>query len=256
MSGALDVAMIGMRAQQQALETLAGNISNINTPTYKRIDLQFSELVGANPVETPSDLGRRGSSSVFGVTSARRPSLDTQGRIDPTGNSLDLAIDGTGFIELMGPGGTTLLWRGGTLRVMDDGALATSSGLILKSGISVPIDATELRIGQDGKVAVTQTGSDEEMQIGEIDLVRVIDPAAIERMDGGVLLLRDEVGVLVGSPGEDGLGTIAQSSIERSNVDLNTEMVALLIAQRAYAANAQVARAADEFTSIANGLRR
>lgn len=248
--------MVGMRAQQRALEAVAGNISNINTVAYKRVDLRFSELVGASPADAAGTAGYRSSDAVAGVTPWAIPSLDAQGKIEATGNPQDLAIDGAGLIELLGPGGKTLLWRGGSLRVMEDGALATASGQLLKAGITVPLDATALRIAQDGKVYAVQGGGSGEAQIGEIALVKVIDPAAVERLDGGVYALNDEAGIVAGSPGEEGLGSLVQSSLERSNVDLNTEMVALLIAQRAYAANAQVARAADEFYGIANGLRR
>lgn len=256
MSGALEISMVGMRAQQRALETIAGNISNINTPTYKRIDLRFSELVGAVPSDSVAAPGTRGFDTVAGVSPWSLPAFDVQGQIEATGNAQDLAIDGNGFIELLGPGGKTLLWRGGSLRVMEDGALATTSGYLLKAGISVPQDATSMRIGRDGKVFAVQAGVTGETQIGEIGLVKVINPDAIERLDGGIYALSDETGVMAGAPGEDGLGSLVQASIERSNVDLNAEMVSLLIAQRAYAANAQVAKAADEFYGIANGLRR
>lgn len=256
MSGALEVSMIGMRAQQRALETVAGNISNINTPAYKRVDLRFSELVGTAFVDPVKNAPRRQSDVVAGVASWTQPLLDTQGQIDQTGNPQDLAIDGVGFIELLGPGGKTLLWRGGSIRVMEDGVLATAAGQQLKAGITVPLDATALRIDADGKVFANQPVTPGETQIGEIALTKVIDPAAIERLDGGVYLLNDEAGVMVGTAGEDGLGHLVQASLERSNVDLNSEMIALLIAQRAYSANAQVAKAADEFYGIANGLRR
>lgn len=256
MSGALEISMVGMRAQQRALETVAGNISNVNTPAFKRVDLRFSELIGTSPVDSAGAIARRSPDAVAGVTSWTLPSLDSQGRIEATGNPQDLAIDGSGFVEVLGPSGKSLLWRGGSVRIMEDGALATSSGQILKAGITVPLDATSLRIDREGNVFVTQSGNPQETQIGEIGLVRVLDPSAIERLDGGVYALHDEAGVLAGRPGEDGLGNLVQASIERSNVDLNSEMIALLIAQRAYAANAQVARAADEFYGIANGLRR
>lgn len=252
MSGALEIAMIGMRAEQRALETLAANISNINTPAFKRVDIRFAELVGASQTGPQA----ASSGSVVGVTPWSIASLETQGQVEATGNPLDLAVDGNGFIELLGPGGKTLLWRGGTLRVMEDGSLATAAGFALKAGITVPEEATALRIDRDGKVYATEAGRDGEALLGELGLTRVIDPGAIERLDGGVFAVTDEQGLRAASPGEDGLGLLVQGSLERSNVDLNAEMVALLIAQRAYAANAQVARAADEFYGVANGLRR
>lgn len=256
MSGALEVAAVGMRAQQRALEVVAGNISNINTPTYKRIDMRFAELIGGTPNENGQASAVPRRDSVLGVSSWSLPSFDEQGRLDSTDSATDIAIDGSGFIEVLGPAGTTRLWRGGTLRVMDDGALATSAGWLLKASITVPSDASSMRIDGEGKVFIKQPGISGEAEIGRIELVKVLDPTAIERLDGGLYALRDDQGVLVGAPGEEGFGSIVQGSIERSNVDLNAEMVTLLIAQRAYAANAQVARAADDFYGIANGLRR
>ncbi|WP_374531684.1 flagellar hook-basal body protein [Novosphingobium sp.] len=256
MSGALEIAMVGMRTQQQALLAVAGNISNINTPAYKRVDLRFVELVGVSPNSGANGAANTGTDVVAGVASWTAPTFDAQGQVEATGNPQDIAINGSGFIELLGPNGRSLLWRGGTMRIMEDGALATSSGQLFKAGINVPQDASALRIDSEGKVFVTQAGVVGETQIGEIGLIKVINPDAIERLDGGLYAVRDEAAVLAAAPGEDGLGTLSQGSIERSNVDLNSEMVALLIAQRAYAANAQVARAADEFFGVANGLRR
>lgn len=249
MSGALEIAMIGMRAGQRSLETLAGNISNINTPAFKRVDIRFAELVGASQAGS-------GSASVVGVAPWSVTALDTQGQVEATGNPLDLAVEGNGFIELLGPGGKLLLWRGGTMRIMEDGSLATAAGFALKAGIIVPEDSIALRIGRDGKVYTEQAGIDGETLLGELGLVKVVDPGAIERLDGGVFAVNDEQGLRAAMAGEDGLGLLVQGALERSNVDLNAEMVAMLIAQRSYAANAQVARAADEFYGVANNLRR
>lgn len=256
MSGALEIAMVGMRAQQRALEAVAGNVSNINTPTFKRIDLQFSELIGTAATEQPAEPRQATPAAINGVVHSAIPQFDIQGGLERTGNPLDLAIEGLGFLELLGPGGQTLLWRGGSLRILEDGTLATQSGLMLKAGIAVPDDMTALRIDRDGKVYAAQTGVDGESLLGEIPLVKIIDPLAVERLDGGVFQVLDEGGLTVGSAGEFGLGSFVQASRERSNVDLNSEMIALLVAQRAYTANAQVVRAADEFHGIANGLRK
>ena len=86
--------------------------------------------------------------------------------------------------------------------------------------------------------------------------MRVDDAAALERLDGGLYRLADGARVMDGVPGEDGLGRLVQGGVERSNVELNAEMVQLMIIQRAYAANAQVVQAADQLMNIANNLRR
>jgi len=249
MSGALEVAAIGMRAQQRALDAIASNVSNINTPAFKRSEMRFAELV--SPVTGGGGASRE---AVAGVDLRILPALDRQGQLDATGNPLDIAIDGAGFIELMGPAGRTLLWRGGRLRTLEDGTLATSAGLALKAGIEVPAESTQLRIDRTGKVFATRL--DGESEIGTIALVRPTEPDMIERLEGGIYALVDDGGAIEAAACEEGLGTIVQASLERSNVDLNNEMVALLISQRAYAANAQVVRVADEFLTLANNLRR
>lgn len=257
MSGALEVAAIGMQAQQRALDTIANNISNINTPTFKRSELRFSELIGSGmSVDDPTPSNRPRRDAVAGVEWQARPLVDRQGQIELTGNPRDLAIDGRGFIELLGSAGRTLLWRGGTLRVLDDGSLSSSTGYVLKAGINVPADAATLRIDRHGKVFVSLSSEQGETEIGQINLVKASDSEQLERLEGGVFAAGGDVVLVEAAPGDEGLGLLVQSSLERSNVDLNTEMVGLLISQRAYAANAQVLRAADEMYGIANGLRR
>lgn len=256
MSGAMEIAAVGLRAQQRALESISGNISNINTPAYKRSNLRFAELIAVPPVENNAKAGPSLFSPIAGVGQWSQPMINQQGQIESTGNSLDIALDGNGFIELMGPAGRTLLWRGGTLRVLDDGLLASSSGLALKAGITIPRDAAGIRIDREGKVFAVLGDDQGETEVGRINLVKLDDGVAIERMDGGIYALSDGSDLLEAPAGEEGLGYFVQGSLERSNVDLNEEMVGMLVTQRAYAANAQVIRAADELLSLANGLRR
>jgi len=251
MSVGLEIAAVGMRAHQSALDTIAGNISNMNTTAYKRSDLRFSELLAVSEEGDPV----RSSDFVSGVTQVAIPAYDVQGQVDATGNANDLAIQGHGFVELIGPGGKTLLWRGGALKVLADGHLGTGSGYMLKAAISLPQDATAFAVARDGTVtAVTAAGQTEE--VGRIDLARPIDGADMLRLDGGLYQVADESQLVSARPGDEGLGELVQASLERSNVDLNREMVDLLVAQRAYAASAQVLKAADEISGIANSLRR
>jgi len=248
MSAGMEIAAIGLRAQQQALDSIASNVTNINTPTYKRSDLRFSELLVAPPLA--------GNDGLNAVNLTTRPMVDQQGQLQVTGNALDLAINGNGFIELMGSSGRTMLWRGGTLQVQEDGTLATSSGYQLKTSVTVPKGAANLTINPDGKVYATASGSTTPTQIGQINMVEVPASVAISRMDGGVYQVTDGSQLSETVPGEDNLGNLVQGEQEQSNVDLNTEMVNLLVSQRAYAASAQVVQAADQLYSLANSLRR
>ena len=256
MNEAFEIANIGLAAQQKALDVIANNISNINTPAFKRSGVQFSELMSrtadaVNPLETPGQ-----GAPTAGVTARAVLALGEQGEIERTGHELDIAIQGRGFLELMGPAGQTLLWRGGPLAVQSDGMLSAGEGLPLRAAISIPQGANEFRITSDG-VITARIGADEDrVELGQLSLVQVADVAAIERLDGGFYRVTGGAGMLETTPGTDGAGSILQGSIERSNVEINDEMVRLMIVQRAYAANAQVIQAADQLAAIANSLRR
>lgn len=255
MSGAFHVAAIGLDAQQRALEVIANNIANVNTPAFRGSGVRFSELVapGGDVGAVRADLGE--SPDLPAGVRADPVLTDRQGPLEATGDRLDLAIDGIGFIEAMGPTGQMLLWRGGRLKVGPDGLLSTESGLALKAAITVPLDSHGVTIGSDG--LVTATGADgEPIELGRIMLVRTDDPGALRRVDGGYFRADDGVQLLDAEPGEDGAGLLVQGYIERSNIDLTSEMVQMMMVQRAYAANAQIVQAADQLMAIANGLRR
>jgi len=257
MNGAFHIGAIGLGAQQRALDTIANNISNINTPAFKRSQVRFADVMAtrADAGAMRADLGRS-LAMTAGVRSESLFMLEEQGRLQSTGRALDLAIDGTGFIELMGPGGQTLLWRGGGLKVGEDGLLASQSGHPLRAGITVPGDATAITIDSEGTVRA-RTGDDAEMvEIGRIMLVRLDDPVSVQRLDGGLYLPPDSARLTEAQPGEDGTGLFVQGALEGSNVELTSEMVQLMLVQRAYAANAQIVQAADQLMALANSLRR
>lgn len=256
MNGAFELAAISLQAQQRALDVIANNVANVNTNTFKRSDVSFSEVIAA---EVSSETVRAGLSvepTLSGVAATVRLDLDEQGELQRTGRALDVAVEGRGFIALMGPGGQTLLWRGGSLNVGEDGALVAANGLALRTSISVPLDATAIEIGADGVVRARSGDDAESAEIGRLMLVRVDDSRGLERLDGGLYRVADGAEVSETIPGEDGAGVFVQGALERSNVDLNREMVQLLIVQRAYAASAQVVQAADQLMAITNGLRR
>jgi flagellar basal-body rod protein FlgG len=256
-NGAFEVGAVALRAEQKALELLANNIANVNTPAFKRSDARFATIM-ANQMQADGTLAPPASGSVTdsgGVRLAPHAMLFAQGAIRSTGNPLDLAIDGQGFIELMGPAGQALLWRGGPLRVNEDGALATQDGAPLRAGIVVPADATALRISPEGVVSA-QTSGDETVELGQIALVRAGNEDALEQLDGGLLRVTNDTRLTDALPGEDGTGLLVQGALEGSNVELTDEMVQLLVIQRAFAANAQTIQTADQIAAITNNLKK
>lgn len=254
MNGVFQIGATGLHAQDRALNIVANNITNMNTPGFKRGEVRFAELVGPRPADAVT-ASPDAIAALFGVSAQGTERLFQQGELRPTGNVLDLAIQGEGFIELVGPDGQTLLWRGGTMRVNEDGFLAGANGLPLKAMISVPEGATGFTIDSAGEVRAITPGETEPASIGRIELVLVRDTGGLTNIQGGLYRAASEAD-LVSAEAGDRAGTLVQGSVELSNVELTDEMVALMMMQRAYAASAQVVQAGDQLAAIANGLKR
>ena len=256
MNGAFEVGAVALRGQQRALETMANNIANVNTPAFKRTDVVYSEIVGnaATGLADANAMPLAVAELPGGVRVSARDMISAQGELRTTGNALDLAIEGRGFVELMGPEGQTLLWRGGRLSVNRDGYLSADGGA-LKSLISVPGDATDLRIDREGMVSVT-TADGEALDLGQIGLVRLDSDAGLERVGAGMYRVSEDGRVTDATPGGDGAGAFSQGMLEGSNVDFSAAMIEMLMIQRAYAASAQIVQSADQLASITNNLKR
>lgn len=253
MNGAFYIGATGLRAQERALGVTANNITNMNTPGFKRGQIRFGELMSPSSVDGLQS-SRLGGAS--GVAALETLSVFDQGELRPTGSAMDLAVEGQGFVEVLGPEGQGLLWRGGTLTINPDGLLATTDGLPLRALVTVPENAADLRISRDGVVSA-RLGSDQTAtELGRLDLAAVANPESLEVLGGG--LYRSETSARISAlvPGEDGAGLFVQGSVEASNVSLSLEMVQMMLMQRAYAASAQALQAGDQLMGIANGLRR
>jgi len=263
MNGVFYIGATGLDTQQRALDIVANNIANMNTMTFKASHPQFSQLVAPAPSATDDSdattanvTADSAETALQGVQLAGAPIDFSQGQLTQTNSSLDLAINGAGFIELAGPSGQNLLWRGGTLMVNADGYLAASNGMPLQAMISVPRDASALTVGADGKVTVTVGTSTQPVSIGQIDIVQDTDPTTLTAAGGGIYVPVSATDLSSAAPGADGAGVLAQGYSEASNVDLNAEMVTLLLMQRAYSSNAQVVQAGDQLMATANELKR
>ena len=257
MNEAFYIGATGLRSAQNALEVISNNVANMNTTAFKRSSVQFSELI--SPSTSPSDppsADADAASLLAGVMVSGSPRDFSQGTLQTTGQTLDLAINGQGFVELLGPSGQVLLWRGGTMQINPDGHLAAPNGMVLKANITVPSSVTSLTIGPDGAVQAVSSGSTATTTLGHIELATTNNPNGLSDLGGGIYQPSDEHDLTIAPAGQNGTGLLAQGALEQSNVQLTDEMVNLMLIQRAYSANAQVVQAGDQLMSIANSLKR
>lgn len=258
MLDAFYVGATGMQAQQAHVDAIANNLANVNTPGFKKTRIAFSDLVvGSMAAAAPLDTGPVAPTVGAGVQVASAEPVFETGDLTKTGDAMDVAIVGDGFLELVMPDGSRAYTRGGTLKVNADGQLSTQAGVPLKPGIAIPDQAQSIAIGADGRVQVRVAGQDTPVDVGQLELVRFTHPQGLLAQGGNVYRATEASGEPIGGrAGEDGMGSIAQGMLESSNVKLVDEMANLMVAQRAYEASAKVVQAADEMLGIINGLRR
>lgn len=257
MNGAFYIAATGLDADQRAIDIVANNVANINTSTFKRSEAQFSALVApASGVSRFSPAFTAGTAQMLGVSAQNSPIDFSEGPLTQTGQPLDIAISGAGFIEVVGADGQTELWRGGSMMVNSDGYLAAPNGQALKQMIAVPAGATSITIGSDGTVQAVTGTSATPTTLGQITLAMPKDMSTVTAQPDGFYAASSDTDLVTATPGDDGAGTLVEGSIEGSNVQLNQEMVNLMLLQRAYSANAEVVQAGDQLMADANGLRR
>jgi flagellar basal-body rod protein FlgG len=262
MMRSLYTAASGMSGQQFNIDTIANNLANVNTAGFKKSRADFQDLLyqSIRYAGTPVTSGAQIPTSIevgHGVRPVATQKIFTHGTPKSTENPLDLAIEGDGFFQILLPDGTIAYTRDGAFKKDGEGRLVTSDGFYLEPEIIIPEEAVEIAIGADGTVAVKLAGESEPQVIGQIELARFINPAGLQSMGRNLYLATAASGVpTVGTPGMDGLGSIAQGFLEMSNVQVVEEMVNMITSQRAYEVNSRAIQAADEMLQTANNLRR
>jgi len=262
MQRALWSAASGMQAQQLQIDTIANNLANVNTNGFKRSRAEFQDLLYQTvvaPGASSSSTTRHPAGIQLGL--GAKPSavkkLYSQGDMKKTDNPLDLAIQGAGFFKVLRPDGTIVYTRDGAFTADRDGQLVNSQGYPLDPPIHLPPDTLSVTIGADGTVSVTQPGQSAATEIGQIELASFVNPTGLLSLGGNLFAPTAASGDPVdGTPGLDGLGTLAQGFLEVSNVSVVSELVDMIAAQRAYELNSRAIRAADEMMQQVNNLVR
>ena len=260
----LFTAATGLKGQQLYVDTIANNLANVNKTGFKRSQIDLEDLVyeSLRAVGTESAAGFEipaGLEVGSGVRAISTRKDFRVGMLQHTGRPYDVAIQGSrGFFRITRPDGSSAYTRDGSFRLDRNGALVNANGYLLSPEITVPNDTVDLQIAGDGTVTVT-SGTDRTttQNIGQIGLYTFANPAGLRSAGGN---LYDE-SVASGTatqvtPGQQGTGELRASSLERSNVEVVTELVNLIIAQRAYEVNSRAIRTSDEMLAAANNFVR
>ena len=262
MMRALYVSATGMQAQDKNISTTTQNLANVNTNGYKKRVANFEDVFyqtirepGTELVDgitTPTGIQMGNGVRVMGISK-----VFTQGAFELTDNPFDMAIEGEGFFQVQLPDGSIGYTRDGSFRPDANGQIVNATGLILDPPINIPADAKNVTIGTNGVVSVVQGINQQANQIGQIQTVRFINPAGLNNQGRNIFTETVSSGPpIVGIPGQNEFGTIAQGSIETSNVAIVDEMVNLIVAQRAYEANSKGISTSDSMLNTAVGLKR
>lgn len=261
MNKAMWVAMTGLEAQQTRMSVISNNLANVNTMGFKRDRAVFEDLL----YQTVRQPGAQSSQDTqlpsgmmlgTGVRTVATEKLHTQGNIVQTNNSLDVAIQGRGFLQVLMPDGSLSYTRDGALQIDSTGQLVTASGYQVQPAITIPDNAQSVTIGSDGTVSVQIQGQASPSQLGTIQLADFINPAGLQPIGQNLFLETASSGSpTTGNPGLNGLGTVVQGALETSNVNVVEELVNMIEAQRAYEMNSKAISTSDRMLQfVTNNL--
>jgi flagellar basal-body rod protein FlgG len=252
MFSSLWIAKTGLDAQQTQMDVISNNLANASTTGFKSSRASFQDLMYQNEGQPGSQTTEQTQSPSglllgTGVKVVGSEKLFTQGAITQTGNSLDVAIQGNGFLQVSLPDGTVAYSRDGSLHQDSTGQIVTADGYPLVPAITLPANVGSITIGTDGTVTATSNGSTTPTQIGVMQLANFINPAGLEPMGQNLYLETESSGTAqTGQAGVNGMGTLAQGSLESSNTNVVEEMVNMIQAQRTYEMNSKSISAVDD----------
>ncbi len=259
---ALDIAATGMQAQQTNVEVISNNIANMTTTGYKRRRAEFTDLIYQNlrrVGSNSSDAGQvlpSGAQIGLGVKTIAVVPINQQGNLQQSGNSLDVAISGNGFFQVMLPSGQIAYTRDGSFALSPNGQIVTADGYVVQPAITVPTQATSITINVQGQVQVTLDGQTTPQLVGQLQLADFPNPAGLQAEGDNLFLATAASGsATLGVPQSPGYGTVQQGFIETSNVNVVSEITDLITAQRAYEMNSKVITAGDQMMSTLTNLR-
>lgn len=248
---AFSTAATGMSAQQMMVDVTANNLANINTNGFKRSQIDFQDLLYVRMKEFGAEVSTgvtspSGTEVGSGVKVAGTVKVFTGGELVNTGRDLDVAISGDGFLQVTMPDGSTRYTRDGALQKGPNGELTTSSGYLIEPAITIPTDAVSITISPNGTINIKDDAG-QLSTLGPLQLARFSNASGLSSEGDNLYAETEASGTpTLGNPGDSGFGTLQGSFLEKSNVQMVTELVNLITAQRAYEVCSRTIKAGDD----------
>ncbi len=254
-----------MTAQQYQIDTIANNLSNVNTFGFKKNRADFEDLIYQQQVlaGTPATEVSEIPTGVYvghGTRVAATQKMFEMGSLQATGNKFDMAVASeVGFFKILLPDGSFGYTRDGSFKIDSRQQVVTSSGYLLEPPITLPPGAINgtFTVSENGEVNVKINDDIRPTRIGQIDLFRFVNPAGLQAV--GKNLFKETVASgpeIQGTPGLEGMGALQQGFVEMSNVKLVDEMVNMIVAQRAYESNSKSITTSDSMLGTAIAMKR
>ena len=260
---ALYTAATGMAAQELNVQVISNNIANLRTTGYKKQRAQFQDLIYEHVKRVGAQASDQGTILPVGidigggVKTVGTPRLMTQGTLTPTGGDLDIAIRGEGYFKIQMTDGTFTYTRDGSFTTDGTGRIVTAQGNLVQPTITVPQNASQITLNQQGQVSEMLPGSTTPSVIGQISLTRFINKSGLQSIGDNLFTDTPASGPPQdGIANADGFGDIQQRNLEQANVEVVSEISDLIAAQRAYEMNAKVVSAADQMMQATTGMFR
>jgi flagellar basal-body rod protein FlgG len=239
-------AAAGMAAQQTRLDAVSNDLANVDTTGYKHTRVAFRDLVydsaqgygAAKGVQ----IGAGSAATVLGRSVA-------QGGMQSTNRSLDVAVNGPGYLQVKLADGRTALTRDGNLQTDPQGRLKLHTGQLLEPPVKLPAGANpeEVAIGPDGTVTLGTT------RLGQLKLVDVPAPGGLQGgPDNTFVPTKGSGAIRAAAP----TTVLQQGVLEGSNVDTAQAMTDMIEAQRAFQMASKAITTQDQILSIANQVKK
>lgn len=257
----LYTAATGMNSMQHQIDVTSNNIANVNTSGFKQDRAEFQDLMYETLNYTAGQTSQTtinptGIDVGLGVKISGIQKNFTEGDLELTSNTFDLAIEGKGFFQITLPSGETAYTRNGSFKLNNEGTIVNGNGYPLAPEIVIPDNVTDVSVANDGTVTATDPQTGDTVNLGQITIADFINPAGLIPLGQSMFMESEASGaVQEGNPTENQFGSIQQGMIESSNVKLVNEMVDLITAQRAYEANSKAITTADSMLDTVNRLK-